>query len=355
MNQDSCTILSQLLESHPKKQSFKEDHSYLIKLHNSLTDKTEPTKVKLSHKMIKRRCHKHAGEHRYEAVHIHKPIDIGASCEIHQSICTITPAQNGTPLSYQAKIQALKLFDPSVETYTAEHEYRITPRHLKMKPPVHIGNHIGIFMRWAGQSLHKMLQEARNGTRELPIEQRIELCIAIAKALKTQVHDNDLVHRDLHPDNIGVTYHEKKSRWKVLTLDFGESKKSSHADTHLNSFGTEGYMAPEIKRKENTTKKSDIYSLGCIYSEILGCTRDLPEKTLKKERLEGSISLDGLLDTLADGKKISKEKCISLLQDMTANIQKDRPDIKTIVSRLKDIATSTLTEEFARLSLKSLL
>ena len=85
-----------------------------------------------------------------------------------------------------------------------------------------------------------------------------------------------VVHRDLKPANmlLDVT-------GRVLLLDFGISKIADLADGLTRpgeSLGTPYYMSPEQIRGEGCDVRSDLYSLGVVFFELLTGAR-VPLKT----------------------------------------------------------------------------
>src|SRR5690625_4386256 len=79
-------------------------------------------------------------------------------------------------------------------------------------------------------------------------------------------HANDLVHRDIKPQNILIdTY------GNVKVTDFGIAVALSATSlTKTNAIlGSVHYLSPEQARGGMATKKSDIYSLGIVLFELL--------------------------------------------------------------------------------------
>lgn len=100
----------------------------------------------------------------------------------------------------------------------------------------------------------------------LEVEQSINITTQIAAALE-HAHGKGYVHRDIKPDNI--LFREDNSA--VLT-DFGIARtiKSDNRMTQAGSvIGTPYYMSPEQACGEPTDARSDLYSLGVVFYEML--------------------------------------------------------------------------------------
>lgn len=103
--------------------------------------------------------------------------------------------------------------------------------------------------------------------RKLTFEEKIEIIIQLLKAL-SYAHKNNVIHRDIKPDNI-LLDHENT----VKILDFGiaqfyEDQSSSKTCTGT-IMGTYNYMSPEQRKSsDNVTQQSDLYSVGVVMYEL---------------------------------------------------------------------------------------
>lgn len=82
------------------------------------------------------------------------------------------------------------------------------------------------------------------------------------------LHENEILHRDLNPNNIFLD-----AQMTPKIGDFGlavKLDKTETTDLHMSSsLGVCLYMPPEYEKDNIYTKKSDVYSMGIIFFEIL--------------------------------------------------------------------------------------
>ncbi|HQF25851.1 MAG TPA: protein kinase [Polyangiaceae bacterium] len=98
-----------------------------------------------------------------------------------------------------------------------------------------------------------------------------EYGVQIAEGLAA-VHQANVVHRDLKPDNLMVS-----REGRVVITDFGVAvlRDGPSVDVlPLRGAGTPRYMAPEQLEGRSLTEKTDLYALGLILFELL--TGDIP-------------------------------------------------------------------------------
>ncbi len=134
-----------------------------------------------------------------------------------------------------------------------------------------------------GETLRERLQGAALSSRRA-----IEYATPIAHGLAA-AHEKGIIHRDLKPENIFIT---KDGRVKIL--DFGLAKiargsETSSAQTLTAAevalteagqvLGTAGYMSPEQVRGLPVDHRSDIFTFGSIFFEMLSGKRAFSRDT----------------------------------------------------------------------------
>jgi serine/threonine-protein kinase len=115
-----------------------------------------------------------------------------------------------------------------------------------------------------------------------PAEEAVHLAAQIAEALDA-AHRRGLVHRDLKPANILVT-----SEGLVKLVDFGIAKRVADSDETLTLqgtvVGTAAYMSPEQAEGKAPDTRSDVFSFGTVFYELLSGRRafggDSPASTI---------------------------------------------------------------------------
>lgn len=114
--------------------------------------------------------------------------------------------------------------------------------------------------------LHKGNLRQRLDNGKLPISNALRITAQIANAL-SYAHRKACIHRDIKPANIMF----RKDGTAVLT-DFGIAKVQGVTSemTQMGYIaGTPYYMSPEQARGSLVDKRSDVYSLGIVFYEML--------------------------------------------------------------------------------------
>jgi len=112
-----------------------------------------------------------------------------------------------------------------------------------------------------GQDLRSLLLEKG----KLAPEQVARIMLQICRALEA-AHAEGVIHRDLKPQNIMLD-----ASGRVYVMDFGIARSACFSGMTQTGalIGTPEYMSPEQGRGEKLTERSDIFSLGIIFYELL--------------------------------------------------------------------------------------
>ncbi len=129
--------------------------------------------------------------------------------------------------------------------------------------------------------------------REISHQEKIDIIIQVLKAL-SYAHKNNVIHRDIKPDNILV---DEDGHIKIL--DFGiaqfyeDRSKQDDVTSTGTIMGTYNYMSPEQRESsENVTVQSDLYSVGVVMYELftgklpVGC---FPKPSSLNEEVEAEL------------------------------------------------------------------
>ena len=117
-----------------------------------------------------------------------------------------------------------------------------------------------------GQTLKQLLKKRGSLTLSEAIDIMLQLTDGMAHA-----HDSYIIHRDLKPQNIMI-----QDDGNIKITDFGIAMALNSTQlTQTNSvMGSVHYLPPEQAAGKGSTIKSDIYSMGIIFYELL--TGELP-------------------------------------------------------------------------------
>lgn len=156
-----------------------------------------------------------------------------------------------------------------------------------------------------GKTLEKILEKERT----LEIETSIDYITQISYGVD-HAHKNKIIHRDLRPSNIIIS---EEGTAKIT--DFGTSAWLENLPYASTRIGSPPYMAPE-QFLGKASFSSDIYSIGCIFYEMLIGQPPIvdpdPFKILERAK-EGKIKPPRLIN-----KKVPKEvneviiKCLAI-------------------------------------------
>jgi len=176
----------------------------------------------------------------------------------------------------------------------------------------------------------------------IAVSRVILIMLQISSAI-IAIHRKSIVHRDLKPDNIMVISNEEGIE-NIKLLDFGIAKsKDVTTLTGTGSLlGTIHYLSPEQVKLDDVSVKSDIYSFGVIFYELITgkklfeaeseeyiLTKIVEGRITPPKRLRGSIpeEINMLIMNMLDG-NIEKRPDISEIINLLSKIKKNLHEIR---------------------------
>lgn len=115
-----------------------------------------------------------------------------------------------------------------------------------------------------GQTLKSYIANLKSGSG-IPFLKAAEWMSIIANGLKA-AHEKNIVHRDIKSENIMISGGDQL---KIMDFGLAKLKGSSGLTKTGTSLGTLGYMSPEQAQGLNADHRSDIWSLGVVFYEML--------------------------------------------------------------------------------------
>ncbi|RGB42639.1 kinase-like domain-containing protein [Rhizophagus diaphanus] len=178
-----------------------------------------------------------------------------------------------------------------------------------------------------GGSLSKYLKE---NFEKLTWEDKLKLSYQLASAVSC-LHDEDIIHRDLHSNNVLV------NQGTIKLADFGLSKRiEASTKKKKDLFGVVPYMDPKkfSNRSYSLNKKSDVYSVGVLLWEI---SSGKPPFYVEGESYDGCLAvqiMQGQRETTVPDTPIEYVKLYTECWDDNPD---NRPSIQEVVERLDGI------------------
>jgi eukaryotic-like serine/threonine-protein kinase len=102
----------------------------------------------------------------------------------------------------------------------------------------------------------------------LTLQQKLSVMVQVGAGM-AYVHRRNIVHRDLKPANIHV-----QPNGQAKIMDFGLVRVGDSNMTRTGTIlGSPAYMSPEVLRGERADARSDVFSLGSAFYELIAGQR----------------------------------------------------------------------------------
>src|SRR5260370_1172778 len=182
---------------------------------------------------------------------------------------------------------------------------------------------------WSVAGTYQTLRELLLERGKFPAEQAARVMLQICRALEA-AHTEGVIHRDLKPQNVMLS-----PDGRVYVMDFGIARSAYLPGMTQTGalIGTPEYMSPEQGRGEKLTERSDLFSLGIIFYELLTGKSpyysDTPLATLWKRMTEKAtppVVVDptlpqALSDTVVKALEIEPKNRLASAREMAQQLE----------------------------------
>lgn len=200
-----------------------------------------------------------------------------------------------------------------------------------------------------GETLREKLAQT------LSIEDALSIVEQIANAL-IAAHASGIVHRDIKPENIML----RREDSLVKVLDFGLAKLTESEETKNSSdpeavtrillqttpgmiMGTVSYMSPEQARGLSVDERTDVWSLGIVFYELV--TGKLPfAAPTRADALVAILEREPALDDVPIGLQTIIGKCLKKVRNERYQTAKE---FLSDLEKLKDISNGSFANMFS--------
>ena len=183
-----------------------------------------------------------------------------------------------------------------------------------------------------GGNLRKLLAE-----QTVSLDRFLEIALPVCEGL-SRAHQRGIIHRDIKSENILLT---GDGRPKLTDFGLAKLKGSGTITLAGKVLGTAAYMSPEQVQGEELDARSDIFSLGIVFYELL--TGELPFKGMHPMAIMYSIVNEEPLTP----SQIRKDLPRSIESIISRALQKNRDEryqnLELMLSDFKKAQSGTVT------------
>lgn len=179
------------------------------------------------------------------------------------------------------------------------------------------------------ETLARRLQRWRASGHKRVAHRLRSAAIGIARGME-YLHKNNVVFRDLKPNNVGWC----QESGKIQIFDFGLSVELHKGERLKSTVGTPRYMAPEVALGTGYDSSCDVHSFGIVLWQICSLQKG-PFPGKKREEIWELVAIKGQrppLDSVYCPERIKK-----LMEDCWDENPQVRPTFKVIRKRLEKV------------------
>lgn len=191
---------------------------------------------------------------------------------------------------------------------------------------------------------HRLSQLGLSPSNGLPhtrraVVTRLKMSIGCISDAVAYLHENGIRHKDIKPSNILL------SADGLWVTDFGTATDFSlfsQSNTQNGERGTPKYFAPEVAEFKPNGRSADIFSLGCVFLEMIGLCNRYSLSFMKSLRPRKDLSFQANLGTVLEwfnfsGTAVETQRdrqLLALVREMISVDPKKRPSASHIGKRL---------------------
>lgn len=170
----------------------------------------------------------------------------------------------------------------------------------------------------------------KNG--RLPVKEATSIAIQVAQGIEA-AHNANIIHRDIKPQNVLIS-----REGKIKVTDFGIARTTTANTMSQDVLGSVHYISPEQARGGVVAERSDIYSFGILFYEMV--TGQLP--------YEGDSTVSIALKHIQENVPLASEVAPSTPSSVVKIIEKctqRKPErrYQKVSSLISDLKTSLIT------------
>lgn len=143
------------------------------------------------------------------------------------------------------------------------------------------------------------------------------------------MHQMNILLMNLNPQNVRVVSVNGGPKLKLANFDVPVDMKTDCTVAVRAFNGMKGFIAPEIKRKQQASFSTDVYALGCLFYYITTDGVQLPQISCVEQKPKLLLKLYHALQ--AEDKTSDSVLCFQMMRKMLSFISKKRPTIGAVM------------------------